>query len=78
MIDHMIKVADANYANDGGGKYWIYHDALSQITDSECVKYIESKNLLHRFIKPELGCNSGTIYAYMQIDLLETLLSSIR
>jgi hypothetical protein len=63
MIDHMIKVTDANYANDGGGKYWIYHDALSQITDSECVKYIESKNLLHRFIKPELGCNSGTIYA---------------
>jgi hypothetical protein len=51
------------YAKEGDARnWWVYHDALSQITDKECVAYMTEQKYYDHLIKPELGCNAGTIY----------------
>ena len=37
--------------------YYFYHDALTQMTDLKCVKWMKEEGIYERWIKPELGCN---------------------
>ena len=45
--------AGTRYEND----YLFYHDALTQLTDSQCVEWMKSVGIYDRWLKPELGCN---------------------
>ena len=40
------------------GKHLIYHDALTQMTDSRCVQWMREVGIYSRWIKPEIGCNA--------------------
>ena len=41
--------------------YQWYHDALSQLTDPKCVKWMKEQGYYDRWIKPELGCNASVL-----------------
>ena len=59
----MFQSAIDIYAKEGDKRnWWVYHDALSQITDKECVAYMTEQKYYDHLIKPDLGCNAGTIY----------------
>ena len=38
-------------------RYFFYHDALTQMTDSKCVEWMKEVGIYDRWVKPELGCN---------------------
>ena len=59
LVDHMYEKSRDAFTVDGvtDESFRIYHDALSQLTDSACQKYIQDKGYHKYFILPVLGCN---------------------
>ena len=43
--------------------WFFYHDALSLMKAKECKEWMKDNNILHRWILPLNGLNSGTAYA---------------
>ena len=59
LVDHMYECSKAAFTVNGvtDDSFRIYHDALSQRTDSACQNYIKDKGYHKYFILPVLGCN---------------------
>ena len=54
----MHKVAAAHYKDKYGvDDYWLYHDALIQMTDERCIAWMKEHGLYERFINPLHGLN---------------------
>ena len=59
LVDHIFENSKDTFTVDGvtDDSFRIYHDALSQLTDSACQKYLKDKGYFKYFIIPVLGCN---------------------
>ncbi len=54
------------------GKYYFYHDALTQLTDTKCVEWMKEQDIYKHWIKPELGCNENIIVTNQDGETLKS------
>ena len=60
LVEHIWSVSEAHFrGTEHEDTWWIYHDALSIMTESKTVEWMRSKGYLRRWILPELGINDG-------------------
>ena len=65
---HMYQTAKTAFAGTVcADTFLIYHDALQQYTDKDCVLFLKNEGIFKYFILPVMGCNDGTAFANRMI-----------
>ena len=60
LVEHMWSVSEEHFkGTEHEDTWWIYHEALSIMTEAKTVKWMREKGYLKCWILPELGINDG-------------------